>query len=237
MKISIIGAGNVGSLTAMRLAQENLGSILLVDIIKGIAQGKSFDLDDARYILKSNYKIEGTDDISKIKDSGIVIITAGLPRKPGMTREDLLQKNTAILKDVCAKIKSLARQAIIIVVTNPLDIMTYFALKNTSFERNKVIGMGVSLDASRFANLIANELNVPVDKIDAMVIGSHGEGMIPLANFTTINNVPLSNFLGQEAINSLIERTVLRGAEIVSLLGNSSAYFAPSAQYFLLLRQ
>lgn len=229
MKISVIGAGNVGSTTAMRLAQEGLGEITLIDVVEGLAQGKAFDLEDARPILKHNYQIEGSDDISKIKDSDIIVITAGLARKPGMNREELLQKNSAILKNICANIKKLSPQAVLIVVTNPLDLMTNFVLRITGFKPQKVIGMGVSLDAARFANIIAKELNIPVTDIEATVVGSHGEAMIPLIRFTKIKGVCIDEFADENKLEALSAKTVSRGAEIVGLLGSGSAYYAPSA--------
>lgn len=229
MKISIIGAGNVGSLTAMRLAQEGLDDIVLIDIVKGLAQGKSLDLEDARPILKYNYNIRGSDDLSLIKDSGIIVITAGLTRKPGMSREELLNKNTQILKDISLNIKKLAPRSIVIVVTNPLDLMTYLVLKATGFKRNRVLGMGISLDSARFTNLISRELSIPCSDIEACVIGAHGEGMLPLPRFTSIKGVSLDEFLDEKRVEALIEKTVGRGMEIVSLLGSGSAYFAPSA--------
>lgn len=228
MKISIIGAGNVGSLTAMRLAQEGIGDIILIDIVRGLAQAKALDLEDARSILKYNYHIEGTDDISKIRDCDIVVITAGLTRKPGMSREELLNKNAAILKDICLNIKKLAPRSIVIVVTNPLDLMTYLALKITGFNPSRVLGMGVSLDSARFANLISQELNIPCVDIEACVIGSHGEGMLPLPRFTKIKGAMLSELLNDTKIETLINKTLGRGLEIISLLGNGSAYFTPS---------
>jgi len=229
MKISIIGAGNVGSLTAMRLAQEGLGDILLVDIAKGLAHGKALDLEDARPILKYNYNITGTEDINKIKDSDIIVITAGLTRKPGMSREELLDKNAQILKDISLNIKKSAPQSIVMVVTNPLDLMTYFALKITGFNPAKIFGMGISLDTARFTSLISQELNIPHTDIEACIIGSHGEGMLPLPRFTNIKGVTLDEFLDDKKIEVLINKTLGRGLEIVSLLGSGSAYFAPSA--------
>jgi len=229
MKISIIGAGNVGGLTALRLAQENLGEIVLVDIAPGLAKGKILDLADARALVKSDYHIFGSEDFSQIKGSDIVINTAGLPRKPGMTREDLLYKNSRILKDVCLKIKAYAPEAILIVVTNPLDLMARYALKATAFKAHKVIGMGISLDSARFTNLIAEELKLSPLDIDACVIGVHGEGMLPLPRLTTVKGESLEKFLDQEKIADLIKRTIGRGLEIVTLLGSGSAYFAPSA--------
>lgn len=229
MKVSIIGAGNVGSTAAMRLGQEGVGDIMLVDVVKGFAQAKAFDLEDARPVLKINYHIEGSDDITQIKDSDIIIITAGLARKPGMTREELLVKNSQILKEVCSSIKKFSPNSIVIVVTNPLDLMTYLAVKQLGFKADKVLGMGISLDAARFANLVSKELNIPVTDIDASVIGSHGEAMLPLSRFTTIKGVSLDEFLDDKKVEALIAKTIGRGAEIVSLLGSGSAYFAPSA--------
>jgi malate dehydrogenase len=236
MKISIIGAGNVGGLTAMRLAEAGFGDIVLVDITKGLAQGKALDLKDAGSILKFNYRIQGTDDIENAKNSDIIIITAGLTRKPGMTREDLLNKNAQILKDVCLKIKNISGQSIVIVVTNPLDLMTYLALKITGFKSNKVFGMGISLDVARFANQINKELNIPSTDIEACVIGSHGEGMLPLPRFTTVKGMELNELLEDEKIKALIKRTLERGQEVVSLLGSGSAYFAPSQAILTIVR-
>lgn len=229
MKISVIGAGNVGSLTAMRLAQACLGDIILVDIAKGLALGKSLDLEDARWILNSDYSIKGTEEIYSIKGSDIVVITAGLARKPGMTREDLLLKNSQILKEVSLNIKSLCPKAIVIVVTNPLDLMTYLVLKVTGFAKGKVLGMGVSLDAARFANIIANELSVSVKEIETVVIGSHGEAMLPLPGQTKVKGLTLNEFAGKDKIDLIVNKTVKRGAEIVAALGTGSAFFAPSA--------
>ncbi|MFH1458219.1 MAG: malate dehydrogenase [Candidatus Omnitrophota bacterium] len=229
MKIAIIGAGNVGSLTALRLAQEGVGEILLLDIVKGLALGKAMDLEDARPLIFNNYKIRGTNDIAQLEGSDIIIITAGLPRKPGMTREELLKKNCEILKDASSHIKKLAAKAIVIVVTNPLDLMTYFVLKSTGFSPTRVMGMGSSLDTARFANLISQELNVPVADIDACVIASHGEGMLPLVRLTRVKGIALDELLDDIKIEDLVKRTVSRGLEIVTLLGSGSAYFAPSA--------
>ena len=172
MKISIIGAGNVGSLAAMRIAADGLGDVLLIDVVKGLALGKALDLEDARPLLKNNYSIYGSDNIAQIKDSQIVVVTAGLARKPGMTREELLAKNAQILKEVCLKIKEFAPESIVIIVTNPLDIMTFYALKITGFKPGKLFGMGISLDTARFTNLISQELHLPATDIEAMVIGS-----------------------------------------------------------------
>jgi malate dehydrogenase len=236
MKITVIGAGNVGSLTAMRIAADGLGDVLLIDIVKGLALGKALDLEDARPLLKSNYSIEGSDDIAQIKGSDIVVVTAGLARKPGMTREELLAKNAQILKEVCLKIKELAHDAIVIIVTNPLDIMTLYALKITGLKPNRLFGMGISLDTARFINLISQELHLPATDIEALVIGAHGEGMLPLPSFTKVKGVSLDEFIGDDKINALISRTINRGAQIVANLGAGSAFFAPSAAIASIVR-
>jgi malate dehydrogenase len=229
MKISVIGAGNVGSLTAMRLAHESLGQIVLVDVLKGMACGKAFDLEDARPLLKSDYLIQGSDDISLIKDSNIVVMTAGLARKPGMTREELQNKNAAILKEVISHIKELAPDSILIIVTNPLDIMTDYALRASGFGNKRVFGMGISLDGARFANLIANKLSVACSQVEAVVIGGHGEAMLPLPRLSKVKGVSLSEFFNEKEMEELVKQTFDRGAQIVSLLGSGSAFFAPSA--------
>jgi len=229
MKISIIGAGNVGGLTAMRIAQEGWGEVVLIDVAPGLAKAKGFDLDDSRVLIKSNYSVEGTDNTNKLKDSQIVVITAGMPRKAGMTREDLLNYNAQILKDVCDKIKKIAADAVVVIVTNPLDIMTYYAVKTLKFETNRVFGMGVSLDASRFANLISKELGIPPTDIQTYVVGSHGEEMLPLPRLSLVQGRPLVDILDKQKINEIVNKTVGRGKEIISLLGSGSAYFAPSA--------
>lgn len=236
MKITIIGAGNVGSLAAMRIAADGLGDVLLIDIVKGLALGKALDLEDAKPLLKNNYSIAGSDDITQAKDSDIVVVTAGLARKPGMTREELLTKNAQILKDICLKIKELTPEAIVVIVTNPLDIMTFYALKITGFKPNKLFGMGISLDTARFINLISQELHLPATDIEAQVVGAHGEGMLPLAEFAKAKGVSLDEFISEDRIESLINRTVNRGAQIVAHLGTGSAFFAPSAAIASIVR-
>ena len=219
----------MGRLTAMRIAEEGLAGVVLVDIVKGLAQGKAFDLEDARAALKYNYNISPADDLGQIRGSDIIVITAGVSRKPGMLREELLNKNAQILKEISLQIKKLAQEAVVIIVTNPLDLMTYLALEITGSRRERVFGMGVSLDSARFANLIAKKLNLPFADIDACVVGSHGEGMLPLSRFTKIKDKGLDEVLDEKERGSLIESTKNRGQEIVSLLASSSAYFAPSA--------
>ena len=229
MKIAIIGAGNVGGSTAMRILEEGIAEVVLVDIAKNFSKAKAFDLDDARSIVGHDGSIEGTEDFSRIAGSDIVVVTAGLARKPGMTREDLLRKNYDIVKSVSKSIKEFCGKSIIISVSNPVDIMTYVLLKETGFDKGRVFGMGPGLDSSRFNNLISKKLNVSSSKIKALVIGSHGKTMIPLPRFTTVDGKPLDQILKKEELDELVNKTKNRGAEIVSLYGSGSAYFAPSA--------
>jgi len=229
MKISIIGAGNVGGTTALRLAQTVSADIFLIDIASGLSLGKAYDLEDARKLVGTHYLISGSEHLQDMLDSDIVIVTAGLARKPGMTREDLLNKNARILKEICLAIKEVASNAIVVIVTNPLDLMTRVALQVTGFSAGKVFGMGVSLDAARFANLISKETLIPVIEIEPLVIGSHGEGMMPLRAFTKVRGKSLDVVLDPAKIKELTAKTVGRGLEIVTLLGSGSAYFAPSA--------
>ncbi len=228
MKISIIGAGNVGGLTAMHLCSLGFSEIVLVDAIENLAHAKALDLSDARFIFKHNYRVRGTGDITQIKNSDILIITAGIPRKPGMKREELLQKNSQIIKGICKNIKRLCPESIIIVVTNPLDTMTYLVIQETALSTHRVLGMGLTLDTARLANLIAERLNIEVTEIEPCIIGSHGEGMLPLSRHTKVKGAALDTYLKPEEISELFGKTVQRGAEIVSHLGTGSAYFAPS---------
>jgi len=229
MKISIIGAGNVGSTIALRLLEAELGEVILVDIAKGLALAKALDLQDSQYIQKKNFRIWACEDIACIKDSDIVVVSAGIARRPGMTREELLNTNGLILKELCLKINELAQQAIVIIVTNPLDLMTLLAFKLIGFPRSRIFGMGISLDASRLANLIAKEVGVPIQDVEAYVIGSHGEGMLPILRLCRVKNKKLEGLLDEDKKRQLVQMTINRGAQIVNLLGNGSAYFAPSA--------
>jgi len=226
----------VGGTAAMRIAESGLAQVVLVDVVENVARAKASDLEDSRYALGVDSRIEGTSDMASIKESEIVVVTAGLPRKPGMTREDLLVKNAGIMENVCRGIVEHAPEAIVIVVSNPLDVMTYLAFKKTGFPRQRVFGMGVNLDSSRFANLIAQKLFVGIHQVEALVIGSHGETMIPLPRLSTVRGRPLSEMLKPGQIAELVERTRKRGAEIVSLYGSGSAYFAPSAAIFEIVK-
>lgn len=213
----------------MRIAESNLADVVLVDIAGATAEGKSLDIEDAASLLRYNSKIKGSDDFSSISNSDIIVITAGFARKPGETRQDLLNKNSRVIQDICQQIKKFSPASIIIVVTNPVDVMAHVVYKNLGVDRKRVIGLGISLDASRFANLISKALNCPVTDIEPIVIATHNEKMMPLARFTTVKGKLLSELLSNEKIALLIEHTRNRGAEIVSRLGSGSAYVAPSA--------
>lgn len=228
-KISVIGAGNVGAEVARRLAEKELGNIVLVDIIEGIPQGKALDMMQAGPVVGYNSKITGTNDFSLIKDSDIIVVTAGLARKPGMSRDDLLAKNTAIITSVSEKIKEFAPKSIVLLVTNPLDTMTYVAWKTLGFDSKKVLGMAPLLDLARMATFIAMELNVPVTEVKAMVLGTHGDLMVPIPSKTTVSGKSIEKLLPQKSIDQIVERTRKGGAEIVAHLKTGSAYYAPSA--------
>lgn len=228
-KIAIIGAGNVGGLAAMRILENNLGEVVLVDVAKNLASAKAFDLEDAKAGVGTNYCISSTDDFSRIAGSDIVVVTAGLARRTGMLREELLEKNAKIIQDVAQKIKIYAQEAICIVVTNPVDIMTYLFIRELGQSRERIFGMGINLDIWRFANLISKKFKKDISRIKPVVLGVHGQGMIPLSRLTLIDNKPLNQLAPDKEIRQLEEETVLRGARIVSLYGSGSAYFAPSA--------
>jgi malate dehydrogenase len=228
-KISVIGAGAVGATLAQRIIEKGIADVALIDIAKNIAVGKALDLMDAAAIVGHEKKITGTDDYSAIADSSIVVITAGLPRKPGMTREELVAKNAAIVRDVSSKIKHHAPGSIVIVVTNPLDAMTYLALKTTGFKRERVFGMAGVLDGSRLIALIAEELKVPRSEVKTLVLGSHGDTMVSVISNTTVNGKSVSSLMSKDKLEAIVKRTCDRGAEIVNLLGTGSAFYSPSA--------
>lgn len=228
-KITIIGAGAVGATTAQRIAEKELGDVVLTDIVEGLPQGKALDLLEAGPLFGYDSNIMGTNDYRDIKGSDVVVITAGIARKPGMTREDLLKINTKIITDVSQNIKLHAPDSVVITVTNPLDIMTYVAMKTTGFESNRVFGMSGVLDSGRFAAFIALELGCSVRDINAMVLGGHGDTMVPLPRFTTVSGVPITELMPESTINRLVDRTINGGAEIVNLLKTGSAFYAPSA--------
>ncbi len=227
-KITVVGAGRVGATTTHIAAAKQLGDIVLLDIVDGLAQGKSLDLAQAGAIQLYDYQIVGTQDWAKSVDSDIVIVTSGLPRRPGMVRDDLLAKNVQIVKDVSEKIARYCPGSIIVVVCNPLDAMVYTAAKVSGFAKNKVIGMAGALDSARFSYFLASELGVSVEDTKAVLMGGHGDDMVPLPRFSSVAGIPVTELLDEQKITRLIELTRKGGTEIVNLLG-CGAYCAPAA--------
>jgi malate dehydrogenase len=229
MKISVIGAGNVGATTALFLAQQRLGEIVLIDIIEGMPEGKALDMDEAGPVARFEGQIVGSTKYENLLDSDIVVMTAGLPRKPGMTRMDLLTQNAEIVSAAMRKVKELAPKSIVVMVTNPLDVMTYVAWKTTGFPKSRVVGMAGVLDSTRFRFFISSALNVSVEDTQAMVLGGHGDSMVPLPRYTTVSGIPITQLLPAEDVTKLVDRTRKGGTEIVNLLKTGSAYYAPAA--------
>jgi malate dehydrogenase len=235
-KVSIIGAGNVGATTAQLVVQSGIADVVLVDIVEGFPQGKALDLAEACPLWNSPSKIKGTNTFSDTTDSDIVVISAGLARKPGMSRSDLLHANANIIKEVCLEIARTSPNAIVIVVTNPMDVMAQLAWKTTEFSCKRVMGMGGILDASRLRAFLSWDLNVSPEDIEALVLGGHGDDMVPLSRFTTVKGIQITELLPKKKIDALIERMRNGGAEIVSLLKSGSAYYAPAAATFQMIK-
>lgn len=228
-KVSIIGAGNVGASTARLIAQKELADVVLVDIVEGLPQGKALDILESGPIERFDSKIIGTNSYQEIKNSKVTVITAGLPRKPGMSRLDLLEKNHRIVKSIIQNIVDTAPETIIVMVTNPLDVMTYVAFKESGFKSSHVLGQAGVLDSSRFRSFIAMELGVSVEDVQSMVLGGHGDSMVPLPRYTTVSGIPVTELLSSDVIERLINRTRKAGAEIIAHLKTSSAYYSPAA--------
>ncbi|MCX7020116.1 MAG: malate dehydrogenase [Candidatus Sumerlaeota bacterium] len=228
-KITIVGAGNVGATAAHWAASMELGDIVLVDVVEGMPQGKGLDLLEAGPIGLFDARIEGTNDYAATAGSDVVIITAGLARKPGMSRDDLMKTNAGIVKPVTEQIVRYSPDAVLIVVSNPLDVMAYVASVTSKFPRNRVVGMAGILDTARFRAFIAEEAKVSVEDIQALVLGGHGDSMVPLISCTTISGIPVTEFIGREKLEQIVQRTRDGGIEIVNLLKTGSAYYAPSA--------
>ncbi len=229
-KVTVVGAGNVGATAAMRLAEKDLADVALIDILDGIPAGKALDLMEAAPIEKHDSKILGiTADYAQAKDSDIVIITAGIPRKPGMSRDDLLSTNMGIMGSVVGEVASVAPNAVLIIVSNPLDAMCHVAFDTSGFPKNRVLGMAGVLDSARFRAFIAMELNVSVENVNAFVLGGHGDTMVPLPRYSTVAGIPITELMPRDRIDALVERTRNGGAEIVGLLKTGSAYYAPSS--------
>jgi len=227
-KITIVGAGNVGASAAHIAAMQNIGDIVLLDIVKGLAEGKALDIAQSAGVYPFSGRIQGTTDWSDTADSDIVIITSGLARKPGMNRDDLLAKNTEIVKSVTEQIVQTSPRAFLIVVCNPLDAMVYAAAAVSKFEKNRVMGMAGALDSARFAGFIADELGVSIGDVRGVLMGGHGDDMVPLPRYTSVAGIPLTELVDAATLVRLIERTRKGGIEIVNLL-NTSAYYAPAA--------
>ncbi|MCH7575258.1 MAG: malate dehydrogenase [Candidatus Marinimicrobia bacterium] len=230
MKISVVGAGNVGATTAQRLAERELAQeVVLVDVVDGLPQGKALDMYESAPVLGFDTQLTGSNGYDETAGSDIAVITAGLARKPGMSRDDLLAKNSAIVGGVVESLVAQSPDIILIVVSNPLDIMCSVALAKSGLPSNKVIGMAGVLDTARYRSFIALELGVSVRDIQAMVLGGHGDSMVPLVRYTTVSGIPLAQLVSQERINAIVERTRKGGIEIVNYLKTGSAYYAPSA--------
>ena len=229
-KITVVGAGNVGATCAQRLAEKELArEVVMVDVVEGIPQGKGLDQWESAPIEGFDTLVTGANDYGPAEGSDVVVVTAGIARKPGMSRDDLLRTNADIVARVSSEIKRVAPDAIIIMVSNPLDVMAYVALKETGYPRERVVGMAGVLDTARYRSFIALELDVSVADIQALVLGGHGDTMVPLASYTSVSGIPLTQLLPLDRIDALIERTRKGGAEIVGHLKTGSAYYAPSS--------
>jgi malate dehydrogenase len=228
-KISVIGAGFVGATAAHWAAEKELGDVVLVDIIEGLPQGKSLDLFQAGPVEGFDTRVIGSNSYDETENSDVVIITSGVPRKPGMSREDLLEINKKIIESVVSEVVKKSPQGILILVTNPLDTMTYLAFRKSGFPKQRVMGMAGILDTARFKAFIALELGVSVEDIQALLLGGHGDEMVPLPRYTTVSGIPLLQLLPKETIDRLVDRTRKGGGEIVNLLKTGSAFYAPSA--------
>jgi len=228
-KVSIVGAGNVGATAAHWIAAKELADVALIDVVEGVPQGKALDLLEAMPIEKRDVAIVGANDYAATANSDVVVITAGIPRKPGMSRDDLLNTNFKIMSDVVQKVVAQSPECILIIVSNPLDAMAQAAYRQAGFNRERVIGMAGVLDSARFRSFIAAELNVSVENVTAFVLGGHGDTMVPLARYSTVAGIPITELIAPDRLEQIVQRTRDGGAEIVKYLKTGSAYYAPSA--------
>ncbi|HKB07472.1 MAG TPA: malate dehydrogenase [Candidatus Polarisedimenticolia bacterium] len=228
-KVSIIGAGNVGASAAERIALKRLADVVMVDIVEGLPQGKALDLNEAGPVDGYDFRLTGSNGFEPTRDSDVVVITSGLPRKPGMSRDDLLQKNFEIVKGVTEQVARHSPRAVLIVVSNPLDAMAHTALKASGFPRERVLGMAGVLDSARMRFFIAEALNVSVGSTHAFVLGGHGDTMVPLPRYSTVAGIPITELLPKQAIDAIVQRTRDGGIEVVNLLKSGSAYYAPAS--------
>ena len=230
--VTVIGAGNVGATTAQRIAEAGLADVVLIDIVEGLPQGKALDLAEAAPVLGHDCTVRGTNDYGDTAGSDVIVVTSGLARQPGMSRDDLLAKNAGIVRTVVSRAAAASPDAIIIVVTNPLDPMCHVALEASGFPSERVIGMAGVLDSARFRSFIAAELGVSVTNTHAFVLGGHGDTMVPLPRYSTVGGVPITELISPERIAALVDRTRNGGAEVVALLKSGSAFYAPAASVF-----
>jgi malate dehydrogenase len=231
-KVTVIGAGNVGATAAQRIAEAGLADVVLVDIVDGLPQGKGLDLAEAAPVVGHDARVVGTNDYADTADSDIVVVTSGLARQPGMSRDDLLTRNAGIVRSVVESAAKHSPNAILVIVTNPLDAMCHVAMRASGFPRERVLGMAGVLDSARFRSFIAAELGVSVEDTHAFVLGGHGDTMVPLSRYSTVAGVPITELLPADRVAALEERTANGGAEIVALLKTGSAYYAPAAGVF-----
>ncbi|MEO7665338.1 MAG: malate dehydrogenase [Candidatus Limnocylindrales bacterium] len=231
-KVTVVGAGNVGATAAQRIAEAGLADVVLVDIVEGLPQGKGLDLAEAAPVVGHDARITGTNDYADTAGSDIVVVTSGLARQPGMSRDDLLLKNAGIVRSVVEQAAKHSPKAILVIVTNPLDAMCHVAMEASGFPRERVIGMAGVLDSARFRTFIAMELGVSVEDTHAFVLGGHGDTMVPLPRYSTVAGIPITELMTPERVAALVDRTARGGAEIVALLKAGSAYYAPAAATF-----
>jgi len=231
-KVTVIGAGNVGATTAQRIAESGLADVVLIDIVEGLPQGKGLDLAEAAPVMGHDAHIIGTNNYDDTANSDVIVVTSGIARKPGMSRDDLLNTNAGIVRSVVNESTKRSPDAILVVVTNPLDAMCHVALKASGFPKHRVIGMAGTLDSARYRTFIAQEAGVSVEDVRAFVLGGHGDTMVPLPRYSSIGGIPLPEFLAADRIEAIVKRTRSGGAEIVELLKTGSAYYAPAAATF-----
>ncbi len=231
-KVTVVGAGNVGATTAQRIVEAGLADVVLIDIVEGLPQGKALDLAEAAPVVGHDARITGTNDYADTAGSDIVVVTSGIARKPGMSRDDLMAINAGIVRSVVQQAAAQSPNAILIIVTNPLDAMCHVALEASGFPRERILGMAGVLDSARFRSFIAEELGVSVEDTHAFVLGGHGDTMVPLPRYSTVAGVPITELLSPERVAALCDRTANGGAEVVALLKTGSAYYAPAASTF-----